>query len=1663
MKAQQFRSNQEKRRQAMALIMVTTTVALISILIVAIFSVTQTEYKATQSYVAGRNAKQLADMAVNIVEAQIQNGQNTSFSDRTIHATQPGMVRVYRANGVFKEAYKLYSSSKMKVTGSESSLLSSENLVPSDWNSNTQKARYVDLNEPVIRPGVTAGSASVIFPVIDPRAALNSLPGAATQYSPSNPAPSGAQTSQVEGFWYEKNTTSGQTYTEVVTPLDTNDGTKLRLPMPVEWLYILEDGTTGALDSSNRFVSSNPAVQPQASNPIVGRVAFWTDDESCKINVNTAAEPTFSGTPFYYHERDRRWAHFPGTTGEYQRYPGHPATVALSSVLAPNMRLDPLSPDPGFSDQNIVDIKEKIYALMPKISGGGSYAGTRPFVNDYFSTSNGETASEAQLVVLDAAKKERLFASIDEMIFTDALFDTTNGRVPAKYNFPAGTRVLFDHDTLERSRFFLTAHSRSPEFSIHGLPRVCIWPVHENDSVSNPLRTNFDNAIALASTLKSSNEALAMARSYFFRRSRAHNGDYDVGISRNDLLLKYLVSQMSSLTWPATSNLGSSTSFLQKYGISNVNQLAAQFFDYVRCTNLYDGILARGNTDGLRAQNKSGTDLYAARDTMANTYKTFTNQRITDAPTSINQVNQSRSDNWGVVPGHGQVTPAVWKAGTGAAPGGGYRGFGRSITLSELGFHFICTADGDNDANAIDFGGVLSGGGTAPRVDPTVESNTTVQVLNSIAYPGMFTATSIPKSNAGAVWYSNFPRLSKNDSSASGLLYGTVATGIAARHPSRHPGYDPKNWNLTLEQDTPLLPGQSRIQAVVLLEAFCPSLGWTKIRPEYTIELDGDYVGQIFLTDSKGNKQRLFDTSGALVIKSNGNLYEGNNNAGSHPVGGHSGPSNIAGDRFTRSINGNIAGRVSMPSDATDPQDPTKRYNNGNTQGHQSLRDYAFTSNFLTVANTGRLTLEFPGGDFVIKIHDSHNWGPSTVIQTIKVNLRDSKAPTDIPVPVLYGSAKATQLRTNAGYPAQINMNYDQRIDGYGRIKYTRSRQGPHYWCYNFGGALYRMSGQVSSSYGQPGKNLYQNPPIAVAYKDTIPGVSNEMRQAVRGRLDTEQAMSSLAARPGTPDGVTLTPDSTSDVIRTLVPTVGDYRIIAARREVPASMWRPHPSWNTNVKNLRQAHSFTSFLGTNEAGAKLAIDPDNFQNAPEAKLELQLVGDVQYNQDPKDGSFPNPTSTTYSYNSRQPDFPGHPDWAAAANSFGDFDTGIGNAREGPYINKPDEGNFYAGPEEINGTTKRYYRGGYFHDTWKQSEDWRSGIYMTPNRLIPSAVMFGSLPTGVWGGHASANPNPLTGTLSDLGSEFRPWQTLLFRPHAYISTKRPSSKERHPGEANPRDHYLLDMFSMPVVEPYAISEPLSVAGRINLNYQIMPFTNITRATGIYALMKGEMLTAIPNIDVAYAKSFVYRNRSNIDLSTKSAFSNEQGDQRFWHRPINIMETLRQFDERFSHDGSLYERTQGLFRSASQICEIHLIPTYKAGAVNVGSSPNPKLRTSSRQTAVNEFWANCRATGDNVRERPYANLYSRVTTRSNTFRVHVRAQTIKKARSVDVATFDPTKDAILSDYRGSMLIERYIDLNETDPNRVPDYAATGISSQPLDQYYKFRVLETKRFNR
>jgi hypothetical protein len=87
----------------------------------------------------------------------------------------------------------------------------------------------------------------------------------------------------VEGFWLKGN-----------TPVDTTAPNQA--PMPVKWLYVLQNGQVivpNGSNSSGTVTFDSAGVQPSGTNRIVGRIAFWTDDETCKVNINTASEGTF--------------------------------------------------------------------------------------------------------------------------------------------------------------------------------------------------------------------------------------------------------------------------------------------------------------------------------------------------------------------------------------------------------------------------------------------------------------------------------------------------------------------------------------------------------------------------------------------------------------------------------------------------------------------------------------------------------------------------------------------------------------------------------------------------------------------------------------------------------------------------------------------------------------------------------------------------------------------------------------------------------------------------------------------------------------------------------------------------------------------------------------------------------------------------------------------------------------------------------------------------------------------------------------------------------------------------------------------------------------------------------------------------------------------------
>jgi hypothetical protein len=161
-------------------------------------------------------------------------------------------------------------------------------------------------------------------------------------------------------------------------------------------------------------------------------------------------------------------------------------------------------------------------------------------------------------------------------------------------------------------------------------------------------------------------------------------------------------------------------------------------------------------------------------------------------------------------------------------------------------------------------------------------------------------------------------------------------------------------------------------------------------------------------------------------------------------------------------------------------------------------------------------------------------------------------------------------------------------------------------------------------------------------------------------------------------------------------------------------------------------------------------------------------------------------------------------------------------------------------------------------------------------------------------------------------------------------------------------------------------------------------------------------------------------------------------------VNVEETLKGFSARFA--------ANELFRSASEICTLPIVPS----GATYAQVTDPDVTANYWTTSANG--KGHRLTGDNSRERPYATIYPRLTTKSNAFTVHVRVQVLKKSARTSATVWDETKDSIASEYRGSQTVERYVDPN--DPN-IPDFAAPSHAADSLSPFYHMRVLSTRRF--
>jgi hypothetical protein len=360
--------------------------------------------------------------------------------------------------------------------------------------------------------------------------------------------------------------------------------------------------------------------------------------------------------------------------------------------------------------------------------------------------------------------------------------------------------------------------------------------------------------------------------------------------------------------------------------------------------------------------------------------------------------------------------------------------------------------------------------------------------------------------------------------------------------------------------------------------------------------------------------------------------------------------------------------------------------------------------------------------------------------------------------------------------------------------------------------------------------------------------------------------------------------------------------------------------------------------------------------------------------------------------------------ASAAMANGDWDNGIGALPDGGFLNQADQGNLAA---RTDSDASFGYLTPYFSVHNKISGV--STTFTSPSRMMPSPGMFGSLPSGF--------------------KRDQPWQTLLFRRQP----GHPGYGAANGGFINNPEYLLMDFFWMPVVEPYAISEPLSSAGKINMNTQIIPFTYIERDTGLHAVLKHERVISVPTADY----NGVYKNAT----SNQSAFSTSAN----YRRAVKIPETLRQFQQRFDNsDGTgLYA-----FRTAAEICDMHIIPD--DAAVNTATK-------ASIDSSMADYWATRALTGDNSRERIYTTLYPRLTTKSNTFTVHFRAQSLKKRAGTAAGTWDESRDLVTGDYRGATTLERYVNPGDA----IPDYASDPDAAPSLDTFYRWRLRAHRPF--
>lgn len=1569
-------------KKGVALITVLTVMALTTILVLTFFSLATSERAASNTYSHGLHAHQVAETAVNMVIAQIRKGTytedpGTRLTDRRAWASQPGAIRQWENDGLIEGIYKLYSDDEMITTDPGS--IEEDFLTSSSWS--TLPAHYVDLNEPVIR------GEKVFYPIVHPAATI----------VPKWPDVIDNDRDGVEGFSFDPLALDqGEIGTIAASLLKDGYGQiDGHIPMPVRWLYQLADGTVGTLSEDGgeefEFEPISGTGMPSADNQMVARFAFWADDETAKLNLNTHAGGLAWDIPKAGGELDMAMGRYQPAQKEWQRYPGHPASTHLGPALAPGV-LDIV---------NDRDAMEMLYRVVPRVVGGGSESGTR-----LIDTRN---PAEVNGLVPDT---EPLFPSIDDMIMRS---DREPHEFPDAQGRPIPEEELSEY--LERSKFFITAYNRAPEVNMFNLPKVAMWPIYNaerSNQRSSPYQSRlspFDRLIHYCASVGGTDEINRY--DYIFRRQQADSATFDYdGIRRNRELYNYL-DQMMEARVPGW---GAAFHDADKFGPEGQDKLLTLIFDYIRSTNLHDDSLY-------------GEDFQAA----------FSNSNTKGHLTYTNPRDGNKNNKGFGHKGHGQVTPIVIE---------GTKGMGRFFTISSAQVVVGCVAH--------------PGGPGAERP----------------MYPGTDSYQNQANDAPAGRAYFNLPPLPtnarKNDGAQNGWpqwlkdLKAAADAGDASAQEEFDAAFNPAYWNWqlafldqqyhqavmsdptvakfnrsylgpqTISGNTRLQPGERMVQAAFLFDMFCPSIGWNGINPDMQIDITAN--GDMNFLAPGGTPFPGVSTVDFMGFSGQGGERpNGLPNRTFRWVTNHARPHRESGSRawggllphaftlsardrlFAAGYGGNSLvinqlwsmrdseGRRAVTSPYIQSRlSPLDRgYNmieealqkaagNRDIGGDADDIDQAYRYDLVTVPFkvSGAAAVTFRGGEVKFEIYDG---GPNAEKQ--------GEGPADNKV---YSEASASD-DAEASLVQTIEMEFPSFRFGADELFPPHGKKG---WVneFNFLSQWHNSSSPISrcSLTADPGNEWSTEDASALhrggswdgpAGSDSwgpsnFKGDTNGLH--VRGRM----AQAALSWHGQFID--------IHDIVQAVGVSHGDVRLVAADDYVETDEhFEPHREYGKQ----KMAHTATDAEGRLYPGFVTANDPDY--------LLVPTLGNRSYgvNANGRGGKTPLP-------------IPGDKK-SSEIQRFGDFDNGSGTMIDGAYINKPDEGNVHALKTKFTQEVVGYWEQRRNYGDWPYfshpTEAEAGGpAYFSPNRIVSGPGMFGSLPTGLENGD--------------------PWQTLLFRPDVVGG----NYDGGHPGANDPPDHLIMDLFWMPVVEPYAISEPLATAGKVNLNYQMAPFLHIKRTTALRGVFRSEFMVCIPN---EYHNDYKHgRGRGAGYHWRDNPYGGELQGKRL-RSVIVETPTFDQFDERFAEG-------RDIFKSSTEICEIHLIPQEVATRISSdGRGAIGSYEPTVEQMRDGSYWSDHVLVGDNSRERPYANIQQRVTTKSNTFKVHYRAQVIKQSRRdapEEYKYWRPELDSVQAEYRGSSIVERYVDPNDPD---LPDFATNMEES--LCDFYQFRVVNPRRF--